>query len=78
MVASAIFREGLAGVLAYQDDFDVVGGASTRRRHWPRSPRSIRTSWLMDIDRPGDDGIATTRRAKSDSPDVTVRRARGA
>jgi DNA-binding NarL/FixJ family response regulator len=52
----ALFREGLAGLFTYQDDFEAL------------HPDIV----LMDIDMPGDDGITTTRRLKSDFPGVTV------
>jgi DNA-binding NarL/FixJ family response regulator len=68
----ALFREGLAGLFAYQDDFKVVGEASDAETALAQVAALQPDIVLMDIDMPGDDGIATTRRIKSEYPDVTV------
>jgi two-component system nitrate/nitrite response regulator NarL len=68
----ALFREGLAGLFAYQDDFVVVGEASDAESALRKVAEVRPDIVLMDIDMPGEDGIATTRRIKSDFPDVTV------
>ena len=68
----ALFREGLAGLFAYQDDFLVVGEAGDAEIALAQTAALIPDIVLMDIDLPGDDGIATTRRLKADFPDVTV------
>ena len=61
----ALFREGLAGLFAYQEDFKVVGEASDAGSAL-NQVRMLRPDLvLMDIDMPGDDGISTTRRIKS-------------
>ena len=68
----ALFREGLAGLFAYQDDFKVVGEASDAEGALVQTAALHPDIVLMDIDMPGDDGIATTRRLKAEFPDVTV------
>jgi DNA-binding NarL/FixJ family response regulator len=68
----ALFREGLAGLFAYQDDFLVVGEAGDAEIALAQTAALIPDIVLMDIDLPGEDGIATTRRLKADFPDVTV------
>src|SRR3984893_16838567 len=68
----ALFREGLAGLFAYQDDFVVVGEAGDAETALSQTAALQPDIVLMDIDMPGEDGIATTRRLKSDFPDVTV------
>src|SRR3977135_422732 len=68
----ALFREGLAGIFAYQDDFLVVGEAGDAEIALAQTAALIPAIVLMDIDLPGEDGIATTRRLKADFPDVTV------
>jgi DNA-binding NarL/FixJ family response regulator len=68
----ALFREGLAGLFAYQDDFLVVGEASDAATAMQKVAEVHPDIVLMDIDMPGEDGIAATRRIKSEFPDVTV------
>jgi DNA-binding NarL/FixJ family response regulator len=68
----ALFREGLAGLFAYQDDFKVVGEASDAESALLQVSELHPDIVLMDIDMPGEDGISTTRRIKSEFPEVTV------
>jgi two-component system nitrate/nitrite response regulator NarL len=68
----ALFREGLAGLFAYQDDFLVVGEAGDAATAVAQAAAQRPDIILMDIDMPGEDGIATTRRLKSEFPEVTV------
>ena len=68
----ALFREGLAGLFAYQDDFLIVGEASDATTALQKVAEVHPDLVLMDIDMPGEDGIVTTRRIKSEYPDVTV------
>jgi DNA-binding NarL/FixJ family response regulator len=68
----ALFREGLAGLFAYQDDFKVVGEASDADSAVAQMAQLKPDIVLMDIDMPGEDGISTTRRIKAEFPDVTV------
>jgi two-component system nitrate/nitrite response regulator NarL len=68
----ALFREGLAGLFAYQDDFEVVGDACDAETAVAQVALLQPDLVLMDIDMPGDDGIATTRRLRAEFPRVTV------
>jgi len=68
----ALFREGLAGLFAYQDDFVVVGEASDAEGALRQVAEANPDIVLMDIDMPGEDGISTTRRLKAEFPEVTV------
>ena len=68
----ALFREGLAGLFAYQDDFVVVGEAGDAETALAQTAALQPDIVLMDIDMPDEDGIATTRRLKSEFPEVTV------
>ena len=68
----ALFREGLAGLFAYQDDFVLVGEADSAETALSRTETLRPDIVLMDIDMPGEDGIAATRRLKAEFPDVTV------
>src|SRR6266849_895046 len=68
----ALFREGLAGLFAYQDDFVVVGEAGDAETALSQTAALRPDIVLMDIDMPGADGIATTRRLRAEFPDVTV------
>src|SRR5712671_462234 len=68
----ALFREGLAGLFAYQDDFLLVGEAGDAETALAQTAALRPDIVLMDIDMPGEDGISTTRKLKSEFPDVTV------
>src|SRR3954454_10894397 len=68
----ALFREGLAGLFAYQDDFKVVGEASDAESALAQVAALQPDIVLMDIDMPCDDGIATTRKLKTQFPEITV------
>ena len=68
----ALFREGLAGLFAYQDDFLIVGEAGNSAGALAQTAALHPDIVLMDIDLPGEDGIATTRRLKAEVPDVIV------
>jgi DNA-binding NarL/FixJ family response regulator len=68
----ALFREGLAGLFAYRDDFEVVGETSDADAALARVAELHPDIVVTDIDMPGDDGIATTRRLKSEYPEVTA------
>src|SRR5260370_42452529 len=68
----ALFREGLISLLSYQDDFTVVGEAEDAESALAQAQALAPDIVLMDIDLPGEDGIATTQRLKMDMPAVTV------
>jgi DNA-binding NarL/FixJ family response regulator len=68
----ALFREGLVGLFAYQDDFVIVGEAADADSALAQMAAVAPQIVLMDIDMPGEDGIATTRRLKAAYPDVIV------
>ncbi len=68
----ALFREGLSAVLAYQDDFTVVGEAEDATSALAQARALAPDIVLMDIDLPGEDGVTATRRLKLALPAVTV------
>lgn len=68
----ALFREGLVRLFAYQPDFTVVGEAANAAEAVALARRVRPDLVLMDIDLPGEDGIAATRRLKAELPDTTV------
>ena len=68
----ALFREGLSAVLAHQDDFTVVGEAEDATSALAQARALAPDIVLMDIDLPGEDGVAATRRLKLALPAVTV------
>jgi DNA-binding NarL/FixJ family response regulator len=68
----ALFREGLAGLFAYQDDFLIVGEAGDGESALAQTAALRPDIVLMDIDLPGEDGIATTHRLKAEFADVIV------
>jgi DNA-binding NarL/FixJ family response regulator len=68
----ALFREGLAGLLAYQDDFTVVGQAEDAASALDQARRVRPDLVLMDIDLPGEDGVSATRRIKTALPGTIV------
>jgi len=68
----ALFREGLASLLSYQDDFDVVGEAGSADAAVEQA-RSLQPDLiLMDIDLAGADGIEAARRITAEMPDMTI------
>jgi DNA-binding NarL/FixJ family response regulator len=67
-----LFREGLAGLLAYQDDFTVVGQAEDAAGALAQARQVRPDVVLMDIDLPGEDGVSATRRIKAALPETIV------
>lgn len=68
----ALFREGLAGIIAAQPDFDVVGDAGDGLEALVKARELMPDLILMDIGMPGCDGLEATRRIKRELPDVTI------
>jgi DNA-binding NarL/FixJ family response regulator len=68
----ALFREGLAGLFAYQEDFVVVGQAEDASSAVAQAKALRPDLVLMDVDLPGEDGASATRRIKAVLPQTTV------
>ena len=68
----ALFREGLEGLISYQEDFKVVGQAEDAIGAVALAQELRPDVVLMDIDLPGEDGVSATRRIKSVVPGTTV------
>ena len=68
----ALFREGLAGLFAYQPDFAVVGEAEDAESALGLAQELRPDLVLMDIDLPGEDGVAATQRLKAALPATIV------
>jgi DNA-binding NarL/FixJ family response regulator len=68
----ALFREGLEGLISYQEDFKVVGQAEDAGGAVALAQELRPDVVLMDIDLPGEDGVSATRRIKSVVPGTTV------
>lgn len=68
----ALFREGLAGLFAYQNDFEVAGEAEDSASALEQARKLRPDLVLMDIDLPGEDGVAATRRIKAEMPEIAV------
>jgi len=68
----ALFREGLAGILSAQPDFEVVGEASDGLEALVKAQELVPDLILMDVGMPGCDGLEATKRIKQDLPAVTI------
>ncbi len=68
----ALFREGLVNLFRYESDFRVVGEAEDADGALARARELLPDLVLMDIDLPGADGVAATRKIKGELPDVSV------
>ncbi len=68
----ALFRDGLIALLAYQDDFTVVGEAEDAASALAQVRTLTPDIVLMDVELPGEDGVSATRRLKAALPTVTV------
>lgn len=68
----ALFRDGLARLFAYEDDFEVVGEAADGDEALAVA-RSLRPDLvLMDVDMPRGGGIAATRCITTELPNTRV------
>jgi DNA-binding NarL/FixJ family response regulator len=68
----ALFREGLASLLSYQQDFTVVGEAENAEGALAQARALKPDVVLMDIELPGEDGVEATRRLRLEIPNVIV------
>jgi DNA-binding NarL/FixJ family response regulator len=68
----ALFRDGLARLFAYEDDFLIVGEADSATSAIEAAQRLAPDLVLMDVDMPGGGGIEATRRIKTQLPDTRV------
>lgn len=67
-----LFREGLAGIIGAQPDFEVVGEAGDGLEALVKARELVPDLILMGIGMPGCDGLEATRRIKRELPDVTI------
>ncbi|WP_406297980.1 response regulator transcription factor [Embleya sp. NBC_00888] len=67
-----VVREGLAGMLAAESDFEVVGSVEDGAQAVDRAAELRPDVVLMDLRMPGTDGVAATRRIVRESPGVHV------
>ena len=68
----ALFREGLASLLSYHDDFTVVGEAEDAASAVARAHALQPDIVLMDVELPGEDGVVATKRLTTELPGITV------
>jgi len=67
-----LFTEGLQELLAFHDDLDVVGVADSADRALTQIGQLAPDVILMDLQMPGLDGIAATRRIAAHHPAIAV------
>lgn len=68
----ALFREGLASLLSYQDDFTVVGEAKDAETALERARELAPDIVLMDIELPGQNGVSATRQLTVELPAINI------
>ncbi len=68
----ALFREGLASLLNARTNFQVVGTAENGEEGLKLARELMPDLVLMDVRMPDGDGIAATRRIKTEMPDARI------
>lgn len=68
----ALFRDGMSRLFSYEDDFEVVGEASSGEEALELARALIPDLVLMDIDMPGMGGLEAIRTLARELPIVTV------
>ncbi|MFN8454046.1 MAG: response regulator transcription factor [Anaerolineae bacterium] len=67
-----LFREGLAGILSAQPNFEVVGEAGDGLEALVKARQLVPDLILMDIAMPGGDGLEATRQIKQELPATVI------
>lgn len=67
-----LFRDAIARLLSYEDDFEVVGEAADGDAAVRAARELMPDVVLMDVDMPGTGGIEATRRLKAEMPYMRV------
>lgn len=67
-----LFREGLAGLLNAQPDFEVIGQAADGLEALVQARQLVPDLILMDVAMPGGDGIDATSQIKAELPDTVI------